>query len=477
MKTKIKKANKKLYKETEVENIIGCKVVGGADPVEVSKEFNVDINYVNYQKERVLKKLNTDDEDNNQSKVNITKNLMLRIIIGCMLICKGSTEDTARFLLLVFNTKVSIGKISSVMKVAAQKAKAWNESVSLENISIGANDEIFQGTKPILVGVDPKTTYVYLLQIALNREANTWGYFLLEKAQNQGLWLSQAVSDAGKGIIRGVKDVFGEDISYQADIFHSVYDFGKGLKACENTVYKLIKELEKAKKKNSKSLVANEDLQGLELKVSKAVEEYEDLCILYSWINELLDVGGYFYKERLELFEFIIGHLQNIELSNNYLKKSIKFFQNNTGQLLQFVNIVEDNISVFAHLEGVEEEVLRKMWIQEAYSSEGAEYNYLEAYIGGKLGDRYLEIREKYQQFIKDIVRASSIVECINGLIRPYINIKRLIPKGFEQLLQLYLNTRVYFRSRVDKRNKKSPYELLTGKKCGNFLDILCPVV
>ena len=48
-----------------------------------------------------------------------------------------------------------------------------------------ANDEIFQGNTPVLVGVDPVTTFTYLLQQAETRDSTTWGVFLLEKQEKQ----------------------------------------------------------------------------------------------------------------------------------------------------------------------------------------------------------------------------------------------------------------------------------------------------
>lgn len=103
-----------------------------------------------------------------------------------------------------------------------------------------------------------------------------------------------------------------------------------------------------------------------------------------------------------------------------------------------------------------------------------AEYNYLEGEIGMLLGKRYDEIREKWRLLMtKEIVSASSIVECINSLIRPYLFLKKVVPDRFLDLLQFYFNTRKYWRSRNPVRVGKSPVELLTKKEYKNPIELL----
>ena len=123
--------------------------------------------------------------------------------------------------------------------------------------------------------------------------------------------------------------------------------------------------------------------------------------------------------------------------------------------------------------ENIPIEVVKKMWEQFRYSSSSAKYNYLEAEIGLALGSRYEDIRKKFAVFMSKIVRASSIVECVNSLIRPYLFLKKVVPGNFLDLLQFYFNTRKYRRSRKPERVGKSPVEMLTGKVFPNPLSIL----
>ena len=70
-------------------------------------------------------------------------------------------------------------------------------------------------------------------------------------------------------------------------------------------------------------------------------------------------------------------------------------------------------------------------------------------------------------------MKASSIVECVNSLIRPFINLKKNVPDKFFSLIQFYINTRKYRRSGRNERVGKSPIELLTGKEYDEPLTIL----
>ena len=73
---------------------------------------------------------------------------------------------------------------------------------------------------------------------------------------------------------------------------------------------------------------------------------------------------------------------------------------------------------------------------------------------------------------LDEIVQSSSIVECINSIIRPYINnTKTQISQEFLNLIMFYHNHRRY---KDGKRTGKIPYEILTGEKqTKDWLDLL----
>lgn len=244
--------------------------------------------------------------------------------------------------------------------------------------------------------------------------------------------------------------------------------------AIERGAYNDIKNEEQKKKHAKKG--TEETGQKYEEAVCKSnasIAAYDILKTLYIWMLELLNIGGYFYQERLDLFKFIISEIEILQLNNLYLHKALKFLKENLCGILYFVREAETLMEKLTLVENVPVKIVRKMWEQMRYSYESPEYNLLEAEIGRALGKQYNDIRKKFGELIDKTVRTSSIVECVNSLIRPYLFLKRAVPSNFLVLLQFYFNTREYRRSRKKSRVGKSPVELLTGKKYGNPLAVL----
>lgn len=463
---------------TDAERIImGCKAIAGNSVIEIANAYQINREFVYTQKKAISNIIELNSKRYKEPIVILNETMKEKIIVACMLICKSSTENTQRFLYEVFNEWTSIGKISRIINEAGAKAEKFNLSIDLSTIKTGANDEIFQGNTPILVGVEPNSTFTYMIEETESRDSTTWAYHLLEKEKNQKLHLDMTVNDGGPGLRKGVKEAF-PNITEQLDTFHTEYDLSKAVRALERDMSKAKSAEEKLEKKllSKKTPITAEELEQYEESTKKTknfINNYELLKILYGWVLELLSVGGYFYDEREELLKFIILEMEKIDIKSTYFLKSLKFIKGNFHDILYFVKKAEVSMQELATKESIPEEVLRKMWKQLRYSSEDAQYNYLEAEIGVILGNRYDEIRIKWHDFITKIVRASSIVECINSLIRPFINLKKSVPDKFFSLIQFYFNTRKYRRSGRKERIGKSPIELLTGEQYPDPLTLL----
>lgn len=475
MKTKEKVFANNIAEEER--HIIGCKAVAGVPVNEIADEWGINREFVYSQKRRIQSIIEINKNYVNKDIIVLDEKLKEKMIVACMLICGASTEHTQQFLFTVFNVWVSIGKISRIINEAASKAQEWNSSIDLSGIKIGANDEIFQGKTPVIVGVEPISSFTYMMEEVDNRDSTTWGFHLLEKQKNQGLELEMTVNDGGPGLRKGIKEAY-PNIEEQVDTFHTEYDLSKAVRTLERESIKAKNIEEKLENKllSKKSSLTQEDMSDYENcveKSSKSIMNFEKLKLLYVWLIEVLSVGGYFYNEREELLNYLISEMETIDTKNMYFLKSLKFIKGNSQEMLYFVKKAEMQMISFASKEEIPEEAMKKMWKQLRYSPSSADYNYLEAEIGVLLGERYDEIRRKWDIFISNIVRASSLVECINSLIRPYMNIKKNVPTKFFALMQFYFNTRKYRRSGRRERVGKSPIELLTGRNFPEPLTIL----
>ncbi|KJU82440.1 hypothetical protein MBAV_005365, partial [Candidatus Magnetobacterium bavaricum] len=87
------------------------------------------------------------------------------------------------------------------------------------------SDEIFAGSMPILITIEPKSTAILRIEIAENRKSESWKNHWVEIEKNYFYTLG-LVSDRGKGLCEGFKEHY-PDKSYQPDIFHEFRELTK----------------------------------------------------------------------------------------------------------------------------------------------------------------------------------------------------------------------------------------------------------
>jgi hypothetical protein len=96
---------------------------------------------------------------------------------------------------------------------AVPHAGTINQQYNLANILIGLLDEIHQGGDPVLVGVDARSTFCFLLSLEQHRDADTWGDRLLELV-DRGFAPEATVADFGAGLRAGQQEALpNPDIS------------------------------------------------------------------------------------------------------------------------------------------------------------------------------------------------------------------------------------------------------------------------
>lgn len=89
----------------------------------------------------------------------------------------------------------------------------------------------------------------------------------------------------------------------------------------------------------------------------------------------------------------------------------------------------------------------------------------------GLLDEQFDEFKVLVFEKLDSIVKASSLVEMVNSLIRPYLNTsKGQITQETLNLIMFYHNHRRY---KSGKRQGKAPIELLTGEALqGDWVDL-----
>jgi hypothetical protein len=79
----------------------------------------------------------------------VTKAWLIQLVLGLVLTCHSSYRGVIQLLADLFDTPISLGTVHNLL------------------------DEIFQGNRPVLTGVDVLSTYCYLLAEAEHRDEDT----------------------------------------------------------------------------------------------------------------------------------------------------------------------------------------------------------------------------------------------------------------------------------------------------------------
>ena len=452
--------------------VIGSRALNGEPVDEITSESGMNRSYIYEQKNKVQAYVEALDEGQPEAPmIVLTKALKKRLILSMALDCASSIEGIQRALETALDIKVSTGYISDVINEAALRAQAFDDTISLEGIRQGANDEIFQCGVPILTGIDAETSYTYLLEEGKDRTAETWQLYM-EDCKDRGLSLETTINDGGAGLNAGIPKAC-PGIIVQADTFHALHSMGKEISKAERKTEAAIKteaELEQRVQQLRVQQKTKEKLEKIRPEVEETINVYDTLSILFSWLKLLLGFSGYSIVDTMDLIKYVLDEMQKLATKFPGIIKEAEKIQKILPSLLTYISRLEKAFETYAELHGIPPDVFRAMYRQLAYSKQSNEYFEIEFVLWDMLEEKYGMARELFAQQLKIVKKASSLVENLNGRIRKYMDVKRVVPTRFFVLLKVYFNLRRYKRSRCQERVGKSPLELLTGESHASFL-------
>ena len=396
-------------------------------------------------------------------------------LVLCMALHGSSPyEGIRQTFIQALNYEISIGRISSIIKRAAEKARIFDDQVDLSLITQGANDEIFQAQTPILTGADPESTYIYLLEEAKDRKAETWETYMSD-AKDKGLSLEVNISDQAKGLTAGVAAAF-PDSEYQPDVFHVISDIRKAITGIERKAYAAIKreyELKRYIDGKTARQKHKDEYEEQRPKTLDLIRLYDVLFILFGWFRELLGFSGYNAADTKELMEYVLEEFKNHAKDYPKLLKELDNVIRILPSLLSFITRLEKTLEKESKQTGIPLEAFQLMYREKSYEPYSGQSSNALYQIVLMLMGKYDYARERFENVLDSTKKASSIVENVNGRIRVYTDAKRNLKGGFFVLMKVFFNTEPYTRSRVKERKGKSPLELLTGKPQPRFLEAL----
>ncbi len=410
----------------------------------------------------------------------VTKDWLEQLVLSLTLTCHSPFRGALELLETMFDYhEISVGTISNLHQWAVSKARSLNDAEDLSAIRVGAHDEIYQASQPVLVGMDVASTYCYLLEAADHCDETTWGVHLLE-LRDRGLQLDYTIADAGQALRAGQKAAWG-DLPCHGDIFHaekSLTELSSFLanraRACTVARQKIEHKYEQIER-SCKRQTLGRKLYLVRREEHKALTLAADVQVLVDWMGrDVLALAGPALAERQELYDFIVTELQRCQGDCPHrIAPVVEMLRHHRTRLLSFVEVLQAKFCDIAERFTVPLATVQALCELEGLDPRAALYWQRLAHLQTLLKDRWYPIRRAVLEAMAQTPRASSIVENLNSRLRSYFFLRRQIGHGYLHLLRFFLNHRRFPRSDRPERVGKSPTELLTGQTHPHWLELL----
>ena len=409
----------------------------------------------------------------------------------------------ARILFYRFEGRTSIDGISTLLKrdgmplsahglvseYLTQTGKSLPNCLENENGAVQfvafANDEVFAKSQPILITVDPVSSAILRIELTDKRTADKWSNHYRCLLDN-GFTPDLLTSDAGVAICAANKETL-TDVPWQLDTFHTVaYRLGlwdrkleKAIDIATHYADKCEKTLDSAKT----DAVIEKRLNrccNAEDTIKKAQDLHHDFHYLYMEIIHQLnsfDSSGELRKrsDAEETIEVALGLMESLDYKP--IRKDISSVRNALPNFLTYFETAKKAVKNCQNLSDNKDALsalyLAWQWDKAVIKSKdiprkhkAIEQRDLHLELAKLLLEneaQYHALKQKVYAELNQIIQASSMVECINSLLRPYLNNSR------NQVTQEFLNTFMFYhnhrRYHAGKRKNKTPMEILTGKE------------
>jgi hypothetical protein len=411
----------------------------------------------------------------------VTKAWLRQLVLALVLICHSSARGVVELLRDLFDYPISLGTVHNIVHSPIAHARRISQQYDLSSIQIGAHDEIFQASDPVLVGVDTASTFCYLLSLEQHRDATTWGVRLLELV-DQGFAPKATIADFGSGLRAGHQEAL-PGCPCRGDVFHAFHDDGSLVRYLENRAYETIEVQAKLERKQAAAeRRGGRKNRSLATKLSyarpaeaKAIALADEVALLVRWLrDDILSVAGPEYAIRGDLFDFVVAELRAREPACPHRIRPVRtLLENQRDNLLAFAEELDCDLAALAQEWQISVTTTREVLQVQSLPAWDPKRWRREASLREILRGRYHGVYADVQELSDRVVRASSLVENLNSRLRTYFFLRRQLGTDYLTLLQFFLNHRRYLRSEDPGRVGKSPAELLTGEPHAHWLELL----
>lgn len=419
-------------------------------------------------------------------EVNATR--LQRTILTAAFPGKIALRPLQELLAEAFDESRSIGWMSELLTEAGQKAGQVLKQIDFSAAGpiLVLRDETFFQDRPVLFMVDPLSSTILSAVVAPDRQADTWGLLLLT-AQDQGVKIAGLIEDMARMYPKSLREVDLDDLekSVQKDLWHLERDGGQLCRDLERSALQATKRVlaleARLRKAWSDDLFLNEYIPAVTTE-EKRYAQHDEFVTWFSHLCDALEIvdlpSGAIrdHSTNAWLLEEALRALSNMDEA--HVQQWVKTLRRHQAQLLTWMTWLTPALTGFQTqlAQVLEHPLVQTQFIQLV----AKQWRLRQALVNGHrhwqtAADRTVAmlqsvtagsptlaaLAQRLANILDATCRTSSLVECINGLLKQFLHNRRSFAsadamQAYLNLFTLWHNMRVYQRG---KRQGQSPYQ------------------
>jgi transposase-like protein len=424
----------------------------------------------------------------------VTVGLRKRSMIALRVVAPASERDIVALLPILYGepAALSYGKVQSVLIEAGRRAAERLGDVNLANVDCAILDEMFSQRRPVLGGLDAATQFLFLLQVNEGRSGEDWSKVLNKLRDERDLKPERIVKDAGTGLAKGCTTSWPE-AEQRDDLFHAKYAVGKALsyleRRAEGAITKEYEQEQRRMKGNDEAARrrTGQDWRQAKVHADEAIERFDRFDRLSKEATQLLKLtprgsGVLYTPEEVRAGLERVGEAM-MQVGGQHAHKAGRYLRNRAAGLSTYLRALAEELSLVTEAAGGEALVRAATRLYEAamdlrparrtQSERRAviqEFDVAFREFHGQAGGDSVQVRRTWglvAGVLEQRQRASSAIENLNSVLRPYLVVHKNVEQNFLDLFRYYWN----FRIREWGRGKgTSAYQQLTGTPVPDWL-------
>lgn len=377
---------------------------------------------------------------------------------------------------LIPGQTLSVAELGRRTQAAGKKAGellAVLDEVARQKVREAAADEIYV-KDPVLMVVEPESLCWLSGRMSDEVSGEAWA-----KEFKQLPNLEQVLRDGGKGLAKGVALVNEQRqteekslLTDQGDHFHALWKGSVGRNKAKRQAEKALAQAEAVQKEMDERARQGQSCAGIATRAShawkkaeQAMDAWQEREQVWTQIKQALQLitpeGA--LNTRAQAEAVLAEALP--QLPDSDFAKAKRQLQQ--PEMLNYLDRVQEKIAALPFAEEVKQAAVRQEALRrrpEALQEEGPSAAALRgvllmcAVVLSKAGDEGLQATAAVKDIFRRAYRASSLVECINSVLRMHQAGHRRMTQGLLDLKRLYWNCHTFSAGR---RRQTTPYERL----------------